>query len=173
MKILIVIDFRPRLLRAWARGQKTQARRWAWDFELHKWEDQVRQKWVPDLEALGQYLSRKTQARRWAWNFEVASGRPSEAEICWILLLWRCTFPLSTEHSRCSVPSEHLSRTKGREDPGVAGHGILRYASGKTKRGRKKCHGKVALDSVCRHSRLEYHVTTLTRRASVLWAWDF
>jgi len=50
-----------------ALGQKTQARRWAWDFEVHKWEDQVRQKWVPDLEALGQ----KTQARRWAWDFEV------------------------------------------------------------------------------------------------------
>ena len=41
-----------------ALGQKTQARRWAWDFELHKWEDHVRQKWVSDLEAVGQYLSR-------------------------------------------------------------------------------------------------------------------
>ena len=58
MKILIIIDFRPRLLRACALGQKTLARRWAWDFEVNKWEDHVRQKWVPDLEALGQYLSR-------------------------------------------------------------------------------------------------------------------
>jgi len=45
MKILIIIDFRPRLLRAWALGQKTLARRWAWDFEVRKREDHAGQKY--------------------------------------------------------------------------------------------------------------------------------